>query len=162
LPEPKDEFVSFEKALRDLKMQSEELKKLVSEGEIRAFRDGQSMKFKREDIDGLASRRGGDELVFADALEDDTGMVTEELTEAETLLAEDDVVEEAPAAATPRAPAARRPRAVEVDAPQAEPGWVTAAAIVTALVAIWGFAVIYAIAAETPPGGLFTGMFAKG
>ena len=50
LSEQNDDFVSFEKALRDLSMQSAELKKLVSEGEIRAFRDGQSMKFKREDI----------------------------------------------------------------------------------------------------------------
>ena len=48
-----EDFVSFEKALRDLKMQSEELKKLVSEGEIRAFRDGESMKFRREDLDAL-------------------------------------------------------------------------------------------------------------
>ena len=49
-----DDFISFEKALRDLKMQSEELRKLVSEGDIRAFRDGDSMKFRREDLDELA------------------------------------------------------------------------------------------------------------
>ena len=34
-------------------------------------------------------RAGEDELVFADALEDDTGMVTEELSDEDTLLAED-------------------------------------------------------------------------
>ena len=43
----------YEKALRELKMRSEELKKLVSEGEIRAFRDGDSMKFRRDDIKAL-------------------------------------------------------------------------------------------------------------
>ena len=31
------DFYSFEKVLRELQMQEEELKKLVSEGEIRAF-----------------------------------------------------------------------------------------------------------------------------
>ena len=54
MTEQNDDFVSFEKALRDLNLQSEELKKLVSEGEIRAFRDGQSMKFRKEDVNALA------------------------------------------------------------------------------------------------------------
>ena len=38
-----EDFLSFEKALRELQLRSEELKKLVSEGEIRAYRDGDSM-----------------------------------------------------------------------------------------------------------------------
>ena len=49
-----DDFLSFEKALRELKLRSEELRKLVSEGEIRARKDGDSMKFKKEDIAALA------------------------------------------------------------------------------------------------------------
>ena len=94
MTEQNDDFVSFEKALRDLKLQSEELKKLVSEGEIRAFRDGQSMKFRKEDVNALATHSSGeDELVLADALEDDTGMVTEELSDEDTLLVEDDMDE---------------------------------------------------------------------
>ena len=101
-----EDFVSFEKALRELQMRSEELKKLVSEGEIRAFRDGESMKFKREDIEGLSSGEGEEEeLVFADVLEDDTGMATEELSEEDTLLADDLMEDEEPA------PRARRTRA---------------------------------------------------
>lgn len=160
-----EDFVSFEKALRDLSMQSEELKKLVSEGEIRAFRDGQSMKFKREDVEGLVSGRGADdELEFADVLEDDTGMVTEEFTEEETLLAEDDLLEDEPVAAA--APARRqsssgqrRPR-VEEEEPASEPTWVTAAAIAGAVVMVYGLMVIYSIAAEAPPSGI-TGFFAK-
>lgn len=48
------EFVNFEEALRRLRVEEEELKKFVSEGEIRAFRDGQSMKFRREDVDAFA------------------------------------------------------------------------------------------------------------
>ena len=72
-----EDFLSFEKALRELKMRSEELKKLVSEGEIRAFRDGESMKFRKEDIVAITAKaKGEEELTFADSLEDDTGMVT--------------------------------------------------------------------------------------
>ena len=158
-----EDFVSFEKALRDLSMQSEELKKLVSEGEIRAFRDGQSMKFKREDVEGLAFVRGYHELEFADVLEYDTGMVTEEFTEEETLLAEDDLLEDEPVAAA--APArqestgSRRARPEEAAA-QSEPTWVTATAIVGAVLMVYGLMVIYSIAAEQPPSGL-TGFFAK-
>ena len=158
-----EDFVSFEKALRDLSMQSEELKKLVSEGEIRAFRDGQSMKFKREDVEGLVTGRGDDELEFADVLEDDTGMVTEEFTEEETLLAEDDLLDEEPVAAAParRSAAASSRRAkVEVEEPTSEPAWVTAVAIVGAVVMIYGLMVIYSIAAEQAPSGI-TGIFAK-
>ncbi len=161
MPDPNEDFVSFEKALRDLKMQSEELKKLVSEGEIRAFRDGQSMKFKREDIESLADRNE-DELVFADSLEDDTGMVTEELSDEETLLAEDDLEEEEPVrrTAAAAAPARSRARAVEVEEETKEPAWVTGIAIVGAIIALYGFIVIYSIAAEAPPSGL-TSLFAK-
>jgi excisionase family DNA binding protein len=149
-----EDFISFEKALRELKLRSEELKKLVSEGEIRAFRDGGSMKFKKEDVDALSSKRSGEEeLVFADALEDDTGMVTEEISE-DTLLADDDVDEPAPVrkgavvAAVPRT----RARAVEVEAK--EPAWVAAVAILTFLLMVYGTMAIYTITAEAPPPGL--------
>ena len=66
-------------------MQSDELKKLVSEGEIRAFRDGSSMKFRMDDVNALVRGPSEEELLFADELdlEDDTGMVTEELTDEE-------------------------------------------------------------------------------
>jgi len=161
LTDQNDDFVSFEKALRDLNMQSEELKKLVSEGEIRAFRDGQSMKFKREDVAGLVGGEDQEELVFADALEDDTGMVTEELTDEETLLAEDDLEDEAPVAARRAAAASGGRRArIEADAPDQEPGWVTATAILGAVVLIYGLMVVFNIAAEQAPSGM-TGIFAK-
>ncbi|MFY9345275.1 MAG: hypothetical protein WAT39_22485, partial [Planctomycetota bacterium] len=92
-----EDFLSFEKALRELKMRSEELKKLVSEGEIRAYRDGDSMKFRKEDIEGLHTKaEGATKLSMGDALEDDTGMVTEQISEEDTLLAEDDAADAKP------------------------------------------------------------------
>jgi excisionase family DNA binding protein len=150
--EQNDDFVSFEKALRDLKLQSEQLKKLVSEGEIRAFRDGQSMKFRKEDVDALASQSSGeDELVLADALEDDTGMVTEELSEEDTLLVEDDL-EEADEPAPARVPQARTRREQLVTTREGEHPLVMAAIILTGIGLLWGALLSWDIAAEAKPG----------
>lgn len=47
------EFYSFDEVLKRLRIDEQRLKKLVSEGEIRAFREGSEMKFRRSDIDNL-------------------------------------------------------------------------------------------------------------
>jgi excisionase family DNA binding protein len=52
------EFYSFDEVLRQLNIDENRLKRLVSEGEIRAFREGDQMKFKRQEIDALAGRSG--------------------------------------------------------------------------------------------------------
>ncbi len=52
------EFYNFDEVLRQLNIDENRLKRLVSEGEIRAFREGGAMKFKRVEIDGLAGRAG--------------------------------------------------------------------------------------------------------
>jgi hypothetical protein len=59
------DFYSFEKALRELHIEEEELKRLVSEGEIRAFRDQEKMKFKKEDIDRFKRDHGGKDVIEA-------------------------------------------------------------------------------------------------
>ena len=153
-----DDFLSFEKALRELKLRSEELKKLVSEGEIRAFKDGDSMKFRREDIAALGAKaKGEDELAFADSLEDDTGMVTEQLTEEDTLLAEEDV----PAAMPATRVKAAAPKVVAAEPAKKEPGWVMVFSVIGSLVLIWGFLVSFAVAKEANPAGSpMTSMFA--
>ncbi|MCA8956650.1 MAG: hypothetical protein KDC87_11300 [Planctomycetes bacterium] len=159
MSDSKEDFVSFEKALRDLKLHSEQLKKMVSQGDIRAFRVGDSMQFRSEDIAALRSRSSGeDELVFADALEDDTGMVTEELSDDETLLVEDDDEEEdiAPARAAPRVATKSRREAIEVEKAQ-EPGWVVAVAILGFVIALWGALIAWDISTEARPGdSIFT------
>lgn len=160
-----DDFLSFEKALRELKMRSEELKKLVSEGEIRAFRDGDSMKFRREDISALTAKAEGEsQLSFADSLEDDTGMVTEQISEEDTLLAEDDEEETKAPAAARRQAVTRTPRsavaAAQADAGK-EPGWVTAVAILSCIVMIWGFMIVHSVSQEkNPKDDMFTSVFA--
>ncbi len=62
------DYYSFEEVLRNLKLEEDQLKRLVSAGEIRAFRDKDTMRFKAEDVDRL---KGGDadELVLEDDLE---------------------------------------------------------------------------------------------
>ena len=94
------EFFSFEEALHELRLKEEELKRLVSEGEIRAFRDGETMKLRKQDVEVLRSELSGgevvdlgsasEELVFDDDTDLDAGMATEEISEADTIL-EDDV-----------------------------------------------------------------------
>jgi excisionase family DNA binding protein len=51
------EFYSFDEVLKRLKIDDQRLKKLVSEGEIRAFREGSDMKFRRSDIDNMDRTR---------------------------------------------------------------------------------------------------------
>jgi excisionase family DNA binding protein len=154
-----EDFLSFEKALRELKMRSEELKKLVSEGEIRAYRDGESMKFRREDIASLHSKAEGDtKLSMGDALEDDTGMVTEQISEEDTLLAEDDVVESKPARRGARETVVA---AAAVEPAGKEPMWVTVAALIGFLVCVWGAFVTHSISQEKNPNAdFFTSAFA--
>jgi hypothetical protein len=93
------EFFSFDEALHELRLKEEELKRLVSEGEIRAFRDGETMKLRITDVETLRSELSGgevvdlgeasEELVFEDDTDLDAGMATEEISEADTILDDD-------------------------------------------------------------------------
>jgi hypothetical protein len=51
------EYMSFEDVLGELQIDEEELKKLVSQGELRGFRAGLSMKFKKDDVLNLKQGR---------------------------------------------------------------------------------------------------------
>jgi len=48
-----NEYYSFERTLRELQITEDALRCLVSEGEIRAFRDGDKMRFRKLDVDML-------------------------------------------------------------------------------------------------------------
>ena len=52
-----DEFFNFEQVLNELQIDEEELKRLVSQGELRGFRDGASMKFRVDDVNRLKKGR---------------------------------------------------------------------------------------------------------
>ena len=83
-------------------MEEEELKRLVSAGEIRAFRSKGQMKFRKEDIESLRETGGGiqeteetltDELVFDEgdslSLDEEEGMATAKIDEQDTLIDEE-------------------------------------------------------------------------
>jgi hypothetical protein len=95
------DYYSFEKALEELNMKEADLKKLVSENEIRAFRDGADIKFKRADVERLKTKTGGgkadasaetlaDDLIFdededLDLSDDEPGMATEKISSGDSL-----------------------------------------------------------------------------
>jgi len=64
-----DEFYSFDEALNELRLKEEELKRLVAEGEIRAFREGEIMKLRRGDVEELGRELGPYERVGESYLE---------------------------------------------------------------------------------------------
>jgi len=97
---PEQDFFSFDEALNQLNLKEEELKRLVSEGEIRAFRDGDTMKLRRVDVENLKKElmggevvdlgSAGEDLVFEDDLQlEEAGMATEEISDMDTLLEEE-------------------------------------------------------------------------
>jgi len=88
------EYFSFEKVLKELQMNEDELKRLVSEGQIRAFRDDDRMKFRRDDIDGLKKGRQTEPTIILppdgeDGSADDIMLVDDDTDE--TLLDLDDL-----------------------------------------------------------------------
>ncbi len=105
------EFYSFDEALKQLRLKEEELKRLVSEGEIRAFREGGTMKLRRTDVETLRTELSGgevvdlgdvkEELVFEDDVQGEAGMATQEISDVETIL--DEPVEEVAVTETPAA-----------------------------------------------------------
>ena len=100
------EYYSFERVLKELQIEEEELKRLVSEGEIRAFRDEDKMKFKKSDIEGLKKGRMTEPTIILpsgeseESSEDSEVLLVEEDT-SETLLDIDDVAAEASSSHVP-------------------------------------------------------------
>ena len=69
------ELLSFDEALAELQMATHELRSLVAQGEIRAFRDDDSLKFRRTDVLDLKKSRDTHTeglVIDPDELGDDT------------------------------------------------------------------------------------------
>jgi len=159
------EFSSFDAALDKLELEEDDLKRLISAGEIRAFREGSKMRLRVEDVERVAGELGiggavseedaGEVLEVEDLMlddDDDAGMVTTQLSEEDTLLDDDvDVVEvedEPAGAAAPRARNAARGggrsrRGQEEEQQAAESGGMRAALVLTTVVLV--FAIPFAI-----------------
>jgi len=93
------EYLSFEQALNELQMQEAELRALVAQGKLRAFRDENTLKFRRADVSALRKER-----------ETEATMVLrpEDIAAAETKTDSAGVAEPPPAAVPPQ-PVAEEP-----------------------------------------------------
>lgn len=107
------EFFSFNEVLKRLSIDETKLKRLVSEGEIRAFREGDQMKFRRADVENLdltgarseeetgvidlsAGKKGDSETLTDDLIFDEgddldltsaeAGMATAEISSQDTIV----------------------------------------------------------------------------
>ena len=149
-------YSSFEDALRKLELEEDDLKRLISAGEIRAFREGSKMHLRAEDVDKVAKQLGiGSQVSEKDsgqslAVEDlslgatgEEGMSTTQLTEEDTLLDDVETVDvgQEAAAAAPIV-AGRRAKGAEA-VTQEESTGVLFAAIVTTLLLV--FSIPFAI-----------------
>jgi len=173
-----DDFYSFDEALDELKLKEEELKRLVSEGELRAFRKGDTMKIRRADVELLRAELDADvadlddtvdELVFEDDsdLDADAGMATQEL-DVETLVDEEEPA--APARASrstaPARPAKRSAAAAEEE--ETEPAWVQGLLMVSALMLMLAMPIMLSLGTGNAGGlakgvaGLFGAEFEQG
>ena len=159
------EYYSFEEALSELRLKEEELKRLVSEGEIRAFREGDTMRLRRGDVEALREELtgggevldlgGSDELGSSESLvfPDEAGMATEEISDVDTIIDDDvpdvgeiDVEEEERPAVAAVAPVRRTPvRAQLEDDEVHESVGMRALLILTALLLICALPVIFSI-----------------
>ncbi|MCY2960954.1 MAG: hypothetical protein NTY35_12390 [Planctomycetota bacterium] len=159
----KEQFYSFEEALKELRLKEEELKRLVSEGEIRAFREGDTMRLRRTDVETLRSELTGgevvdlgdvqEELVFEDDVQmaedaglatQEIGMATEEIGGVETVLEEPELADEVDEEPAERRAAPVAARAVE-EAEVYEGGGLRFLLVLTSVVLILGLPLALAV-----------------
>ena len=162
-----DEFFSFDEALSELRLKEEELKRLVSEGEIRAFRQGETMKLRKGDVEALRSDLGGgevidlgepsEEIVFEDDnMADEAGMATEEISDVDTIIEDDiedvgeiDMDDEPETATTVRRSS---PRAAAAPEEAKESIGVLAACIITTLIMIMSLPLLFSVSSGETSG----------
>ena len=160
---PDKDYYSFDEVLSDLRMEEDELKRLVSAGEIRAFRDQDTMRFKAADVQRLKAEPAADEGFDEDLeldLEDELDLGDElgdeldlgEPDAGDELVLDDDGPEELDlaAAASPRAGVPQRsaPRSQAAAAAEASdsPGMLFMLALSFILLIFANFAALGAVA----------------
>ncbi|MGE3163723.1 MAG: hypothetical protein AB7O52_02350 [Planctomycetota bacterium] len=74
-----DEMLSYREAQRELRLTDDELNDLVASGELRGFRDGDEIRFKRDDVQSLKkSRETEPTIVLSETEADSFGSLTDE------------------------------------------------------------------------------------
>lgn len=176
----KEQFFSFEEALKELRLKEEELKRLVSEGEIRAFREGDTMRLRRTDVETLRGELTGGEvvdlgdikedLVFEDDVElaedaglatQEIGMATEEMEGVETVLEESIEIEEEVEVEPARRAAPVVTRTVVVEPEEFEGSGMRFALVLTTIVLLVGMPLAFVVSTGkmNAVGNVLAGMF---
>ncbi|MCA8959472.1 MAG: hypothetical protein KDC38_03115 [Planctomycetes bacterium] len=87
------EFVSHGEALQQLGLTEDELNDLVARGELRAFRDGDDVNFKSEDIAALRrSRETEPTIVLSDTQAEEISIGGEDMIDLDSLSTEETVL----------------------------------------------------------------------
>ena len=158
------DFYSFDKAIEKLDLEEDDLKRLISAGEIWAFRDGSKMRLRAEDVARVATDLGVggevaeedagevlevEEVLFSESAEDE-GMVTTQLSEEDTLLDDDLEVVEVAEEAAAAAPRAARPARAAAAAEEPANNGLVFAAVATTVLMLWGLAFVVDMSAGRP------------
>jgi len=140
-----EEFYTFDEVLHILQIDEEELKRLISQGELRGIREGAQIKFRKSDVDKLRVMRESEptiiltdsdaelavpteeQLVVEDAQERETvaGVEIFETEELPTLLKEEETAVGAPAPGEETVVDMRRVTPPAPSAEETEPAAVT-------------------------------------
>lgn len=81
-----DEMLSFNDVVSELGISEEELKKMIADNDIRTFRDGDELKFKRSDVSQLKNRlETAPTIVLSDT---DSSSLLDEIGDDDSLLEE--------------------------------------------------------------------------
>lgn len=117
-----NEFMTYDEALGELLLSQDELNEIVAKGELRAFRDGDDVRFKRDDIIGLKkSRETEPTIVLSDTEADRSPIIADEdpidldsISTDETVLNIEGLLEDETEGTTP-IPGADSPLEDEID-----------------------------------------------
>jgi hypothetical protein len=83
-----EEYMSFDEVLSALQIDEDELKKMVSAGELRGFRDGASMKFKKADVFKLKKGRETEPTIILSDSDAEITLPEESADDADLLVQE--------------------------------------------------------------------------
>ncbi len=98
------DYINFDEAAKALELDADGLKRMVAEGEIRAFRDSGETVFKPEDVERLKSALGAQPIIIPPTSgSDDIGLLDDELETVLNIegLGEINIEEELEAASNP-------------------------------------------------------------
>lgn len=88
-----DDFMSYQDALQELQISDDELNDLVASGELRGFRDGDDIQFKRDDVSSLKkSRETEPTIILSETQADALSSVDEDPIDLDSLSTDETVL----------------------------------------------------------------------